>query len=75
MSFRHLVNAANAASFGWQLSGSRTYLAAQVPAGHVSSWPERDVPLARAIGKTRLRWKPHDIRDGCSDCIQEKLPG
>jgi hypothetical protein len=32
MSFRHLVKAANAASFGWQLSGSRSYLAAQVPA-------------------------------------------
>src|ERR1700686_5810491 len=33
MSFRHLVKAANAASFGWQLSGSRSYLAAQGPVG------------------------------------------
>jgi hypothetical protein len=32
MTFRHLVKAANAASFGWQLSGSRSYLAAQVAA-------------------------------------------
>jgi hypothetical protein len=32
MTFGHLVKAANAASFGWQLSGSRGYMAAQVPA-------------------------------------------
>src|ERR1039457_1186393 len=39
MSFRHLVKAANAASFGWQLSGSGGYLAAQVPALIVAPVP------------------------------------
>jgi hypothetical protein len=32
MTFRHLVKAANAAAFGWQLSASKSYLAAQVAA-------------------------------------------
>jgi hypothetical protein len=31
MSFRPLMKAADATTFGWQLSGSRSYLAAQVP--------------------------------------------
>src|SRR5664280_1894729 len=57
MSFRHLVNAANAASFGWQLSGSRTYLAAQVPALMEAPVPAFGVtsgPSRNWLGLSRL---------------------
>ena len=58
MSFRHLVNAANAASFGWQLSGSRTYLAAQVPALIVAPVPAiwGSLDLA-SVSTSRMVWQ------------------
>ena len=62
MSFRHLVKAANAASLGWQLSESRGYLAALVPAPIVAPVPATG---GRLVAKRLLCCWRGDLATSC----------